>query len=260
MAKTILVTGATDGIGLETAKRLAGEGHTVLLHGRSASKLEAARAAVGGESETYLADLSRLKDVRALAAEIAGRHDTVDVLINNAGVLKAPEPVTADGLDLRFVVNTLAPYLLTRLLLPRIPAAGRVVNLASAAQAPVDIGALRGERRLADMQAYAQSKLALIVWTRALAAEYPDGPALIAVNPGSLLASKMVREGFGVAGSDIGIGADILVQAALSETFEGRSGAYYDNDSGAFAEPHAGARDTTSAQAIMATLDALLET
>lgn len=87
MTKTILITGATDGIGLLTAKTLAADGHTVLLHGRSDEKLEAAAQEVGGSPETYRADLSDLDEVASLAQEIRARHERLDVLINNAGVL-----------------------------------------------------------------------------------------------------------------------------------------------------------------------------
>ncbi|MHA6345974.1 SDR family NAD(P)-dependent oxidoreductase [Roseivivax sp. CAU 1761] len=251
MPKTILITGATDGIGLLTAKTLASGGHTVLLHGRSAEKLEAAAREVGGGPETFRADLSRLEEVEALAKKILARHDRLDVLINNAGVFKTAQSQTPDGLDTRFVVNTIAPYLLTRRLLPIIPATGRVVNLSSAAQAPVDVAALRGERGLDHMGAYAQSKLAITIWTREMAKDHSDGPAFIAVNPGSLLASKMVKEGFGVAGNDLSIGADILRRAALSDAFADASGRYFDNDSGDFAEPHPGARDAAQVAEVM---------
>jgi len=141
------------------------------------------------------------------------------------------------------VVNLFAPYLLTNLLLPTMPAEGRVVNLSSAAQASVDLDALSGARRLDDMGAYAQSKLGLTMWSRSLAEKLPNGPAIIAVNPGSLLASKMVKEGFGVPGKDLGIGVDILCRAALSPEFADASGAYFDNDIGDFSAPHPDVKD-----------------
>ena len=251
MTRTILITGSTDGIGLLTAKKLAAQGHRVLLHGRNAAKLDAAAAQVNGQTETYLADLSDMASVRQLAADIRKNHDRLDVLINNAGVLKSPDPVLADGTDIRFVVNTFAPYLLTELLLPVMPPEGRVVNLSSAAQAAVNTDAMAGAVRLSDMDAYAQSKLAITIWTREWARRLPDGPAMIAVNPGSLLATNMVKEGFGIAGNDLSIGADILVDAATGARFEGATGQYFDNDSGAFAEPHSAASDPSHASAVM---------
>ena len=258
--KTILITGATDGIGLETAKLLTAQGHTLLLHGRSPAKLAAAAKAMpgGGSIETYVADLSRLDDVEMLAKAVADGHARLDVLINNAGVFKTSDPVTDDGLDVRFVVNTLAPYLLTRRLLPLMDASGRVINLSSAAQAPVDPEALAGRVRLADMPAYAQSKLAITMWSRVMAQELKDGPAVIAVNPGSLLASKMVKQGFGVAGNDLRIGADILTRAALSEDFAGATGRYFDNDSGRFAAPHAHALDARKSADVVRVIEETL--
>ncbi len=258
MTKTILITGSTDGIGLLTAKKLAADGHKVLLHGRSVPKLESAAAAVGGDVESYAADLSDLAAVRQLAEQIRAKHAKLDVLINNAGVLKAPQTVLENGQDIRFVVNTLAPYLLTELLLPILPNDGRVVNLSSAAQAPVNIKALQGNVPLGDMDAYAQSKLAITIWTREWAKLLSDAPVMVAVNPGSLLASKMVKEGFGLAGNDMNIGADILIDAALGERFADASGAYFDNDSGAFADPHAAARDKNHAADVMNTIKGLI--
>ncbi|MBT51872.1 MAG: oxidoreductase [Mameliella sp.] len=262
--KTILITGATDGIGRETARRLATLGHHLLIHGRSTDKLNTTAAELrslqgAGQVETFRADLSRLGDVARLAKEITARHDRLDVLINNAGVLKTDDPVTPDGLDLRFVVNTLAPALLTRRLLPIIPQDGRIVHLSSAAQAPVDLEALAGHRRLDAMPAYAQSKLALTIWSQALADELgPDGPVTVAVNPGSLLATRMVKEGFGVAGNDIGIGADVLTRAALSEEFAQASGQYFDNDSRRFAPPQAEANNPRRIGAIVNAIEALI--
>ena len=257
MTKTILITGATDGIGLLTAKKLATEGHTVLLHGRNEAKLSSAAEQVGGTAQTYCADLSIMAEVEALAAAILAKHDRLDVVINNAGILKTPSAKTEAGRDIRFDVNTIAPYILTRRLLALIPKDGRVVNLSSAAQAPVDVAAMTAFRPMGDMEAYAQSKLAITIWSAEMAKHLPDGPAIIAVNPGSLLASKMVKEGFGVAGSDLSIGAGILIAAALDPKFAQASGQYFDNDNGCFASPHAAANDPSQVAAVV---QALLDT
>ena len=251
MTKTILITGSTDGIGLLTAKKLATGGHIVLLHGRSEAKLAAAAKEIGDNVETYCGDLSSVEEVKALAASILKKHNKLDVLINNAGVLKTPKPVLDNGLDARFMVNTFAPYLLTKLLLPIIPDDGRIVNLSSAAQAPININAMLGKAKLDDMTAYAQSKLAITIWTREWAKEKPQGPVFIAVNPASLLASKMVKEGYGIAGKDMNVGADILIEAALGERFENASGQYFDNDIGQFSDPHPAALDSNHASDVM---------
>lgn len=250
MPKTILLTGATDGIGLATAGRLIAQGHTLLVHGRSAAKLATTVQALKGISssarvERHLADLSQRSQVEAMASAIVRTHRRLDVIINNAGVFKSSAPVTSDGLDLCFVVNTLAPYLLTRRLLPHLNAKSRVVNISSAAQSPVDLRALVGQIRLSDpFTAYAQSKLALTMWSRAMAESVgAAGPAIIALNPGSMLGTKMVRDGFGVAGSDVRIGAEIVASAAVSEAFAEASGKYFDNDTGRFAVPHPDALD-----------------
>jgi NAD(P)-dependent dehydrogenase (short-subunit alcohol dehydrogenase family) len=240
MSKTILITGSTDGIGLETAKMLKEKGHRVILHGRSANKLERAQESLsnGEVVPAYLGDLSDRDQVVELAKAVTADYPELDVLINNAGVLRAPQTRTPGGLDLRFVVNTVAPYLLTQMLLPTLPKTGRVINLSSAAQSPVDLDALFGRVELDERSAYAQSKLAITMWSRHLGLGGGGGHVVVAVNPGSLLASKMVKEAFGTARGELSQGADILSRAALSEEFETASGRYYDNDSGRFADPH----------------------
>ena len=263
MQKTIFLTGATDGIGLVTARKLVEQGYKVLIHGRNAAKLEAvandlSALSGGGSVESYVADLSDMNAVEAMAKAVADKHGQLDVLINNAGVFKTSEPVTEQGMDVRFVVNTLAPYLLTQRLLPQLGNAGRVVNLSSAAQAPVNISAIAGDVRLDDMAAYSQSKLAITMWTKAMADTNPEGPMVVAVNPGSLLASKMVTEGFGVAGNDINIGADILIRAALSDEFAGASGQYFDNDAGRFAPPHPDGLDDGKVAEVVMAIEAVL--
>ena len=256
MQKTILITGSTDGIGLATAKQLISQGHQILLHGRNATKLRAVVEQLNAQYpnaniQSYVSDLSNMQDVKALAKAVTDQHSSLDVLINNAGVFRTPNLITSDGMDVRFAVNTFAPYLLTQLLLPLMSNTSRVINLSSAAQAPVDIDALRGKARLDDMGAYAQSKLAITMWSRVEGlAHAANGPMIVAVNPGSLLGSKMVKEGFGVEGGDLQIGADILCKAALHEDFSAASGQYFDNDAKQFAPPHPDALDDSKAEAI----------
>lgn len=263
MSKTVLITGSTDGIGLETAKTLVAKGHYVLLHGRSPAKLEAAQrllsaTSAGGRVESYVADFSRMSDVETLAKAVADKHAQLDVLINNAGVFNAPEPVSQDGLEIRFAVNTLAPYLLTQRLLPLLGNSGRIINLSSAAQSAVNLKAISGQVSLSEGEAYAQSKLALTMWSRSLALLHAGGPAIIAVNPGSLLASKMVKEAFGIPGKDLQLGADILTRAALEDEFKTASGQYFDNDSGQFASPHPDAMNESKTADLVREIESVL--
>ncbi len=260
--KTILITGATDGIGLLTAKALVSKGHNVLLHGRSKAKLDAALEAIeqatsGQIVKGYLADLSDLNEVKELAQNIKANHQAIDVLINNAGVFKLPNPVTANGFDVRFVVNTIAPYLLTKLLAPMLGKDSRVVNLSSAAQAPVSLEALAGNVAMSDNEAYAQSKLAITMWTKYLAS-IDDKVMYVAVNPASFLGSKMVKDAYGVAGNDMQIGVDILCRAALSDEFANASGKYFDNDNQYFAEPHVAGRDMMRCQDLVEAIERIL--
>ncbi|MEM7327536.1 MAG: SDR family NAD(P)-dependent oxidoreductase [Pseudomonadota bacterium] len=264
MTKTILITGATDGIGLETAKMMAPLGHTLLLHGRSPDKLTAARTAVAtiegaGDIRTYQADLSDLAQVRAMAEALKDDFGSLDALINNAGVFKMSNPLTHDGFDARFIVNVVAPYVLTKALLPLLGSDGRVVNLSSAAQAPVNLQAFLNKQSFGDGEAYAQSKLALTMWSSGMAqALGADGPMIVAVNPASFLGSKMVKEAYGHAGHDLRIGADILTRAALSDEFANASGRYYDNDRKAFADPHPDALDPAKNARVIEAIEQLI--
>lgn len=134
-----------------------------------------------------------------------------------------------------------------------------MINLSSAAQSPVDIEALAGERGLDDSAAYAQSKLAITMWSRQMALEFgDDGPIFIAVNPGSLLGTKMVKEAYGMAGGDIRTGANILCRAALDDEFAAASGQYFDNDSGQFASPHPDAFDPQKSQEMVNVIEKIL--
>lgn len=265
MKKTILLTGATDGIGLLTAKKLLALGHNVLLHGRNGQKLADVAQSLAliperGDIDSYVADLSVLADVEVLASAVSAKYQKIDVLINNAGVFKMSDAINAQGVDARFIVNTIAPFLLTKRLLPLLDKDARVVNLSSAAQSPVDLTALAAKHHLSDNMAYAQSKLALTMWSFELAKQLGHtGPAIIAVNPKSLLATNMVKEAYGIAGSDLSVGADILVRSALSAEFAGATGTYFDNDIAQFSDPHPDALNPQKRQAVLQTIEQFLK-
>ncbi len=264
MEKVILVTGSTDGIGFATAKSLLELGHKVLLHGRDNTKLENSKRELlnfyeNSKIETYLADLSNMTDVVKLANEISRSHNKLDVIINNAGVFALPLGQTSetnDGLDVRFAVNTIAPYLLTMLLLPLLNDKSRVLNVSSAAQASVSPEELFQPSTLSANEIYAKSKLALTMWTAHLAKEHGQkAPAFIAINPKSLLGSKMVKDAFGIDGANVQIGADVLVLAALSDDFSEATGLYYDNDIGHFGLPHEDASNPAKKVALTEALE-----
>ncbi|WP_067866824.1 SDR family NAD(P)-dependent oxidoreductase [Neptuniibacter marinus] len=266
MKKTILITGSTDGIGLETAKLLARKGHNILIHGRNKTKLNKAYEhliplTTSEKLKAYQADLSNMPNVMQLAKTITDNHSTIDVLINNAGIYTTPSPQTDQGLDVRFAVNTLAPYLLTKQIAPLMPETGRVLNLSSAAQAPVVLDALRGSIKIDNAnQAYAQSKLAITMWSFYLAQEHPSNwPSIIAINPGSLLASKMVKNAYGIEGKSLSIGAKVLVKAAVDKDFANASGTYFDNDSNTFSAPHNDALNSEKNKALVQTIETLLK-
>jgi NAD(P)-dependent dehydrogenase (short-subunit alcohol dehydrogenase family) len=186
--RTVLVTGASDGIGAETARVLAASGATIHVTGRSAAKLAPVAEAVG--TAPLVADFSRLDDVRRLADRVGERVETLDVLMNNAGGTFAPKQRTPDGHEPNFQVNHLAPFLLTNLLRPKLAAAGSslVVNTSS-------VGNLAGRivlddldyehRRALELRAYGTGKLMNILFTRGIAQRWAaDGIVSVAVHPG----------------------------------------------------------------------------
>ncbi len=243
MTKTILLTGATDGIGLETAKALAAMGHNLLLHARDKTKAEYVKTMLlsinsNAKIDLYLADLSELDQVKLMAKDILNSEQKLDAIINNAGVLVSNKGLSTNGMDIRFMVNTIAPYVLTKLLLPVLNTHARIVNLSSAAQMPLNWDAFENGGELEAHSAYAQSKLSLTMWSMELAQELGANYVVVAVNPKSLLGSKMVKEAYGQQGFNLEIGADILCRAALAEEFAASSGKYFDNDVERFTNPH----------------------
>ncbi len=176
--KIVLITGSTDGIGKETALQLAQLGATVIVHGRSAERCQAAcddiRQATGNPNVDFVvADLSSQRQVRQMAAEVLARTDRLHVLINNAGVIVLKRQLTVDGLETTFAVNHLAPFLLTNLLLDRLKssAPARIINVSSTVHydAPLKFDNLQSEKNYNGINAYKQSKLGNVLFTFELA-------------------------------------------------------------------------------------------
>jgi len=245
--KTVLVTGATDGLGRHVATELAAKGATVLVHGRNQERLEAILEDVReqeyeGEARSYLADLSSLAAVRELAERILTEEGRLDVLVNNAGIASGKRRVSEDGVELTFAVNYLSHFLLAELLMPllRNSAPARIVNVASAGQSPINFSDPMLEREYDTMRAYSQSKLAQIMFTFDLAErESNTGVTANALHPASLMDTKMVRESFGYTMSTVEEGAEAVVRLVVSPEVEGVTGAYFDGTSEARANRQA---------------------
>lgn len=246
---TILITGSTDGIGKLTAIKFAQEGYQVLLHGRKSEKLQHTISEIKTLTKNdnifgYISDLSDFDSIDKMTNEIIKSHSKIDVLINNAGVYKGSVQVNERCLDMRFAVNYFAPFLLTNGLiqvLEKSPSP-RVINLSSAAQASVSFKVLNGIERVSAQNAYAQSKLALTMWSFYFAKQHSKINT-IAVNPGSLLNTKMVKEAFGQHWSSADKGVEILYDLAISKKYNDCSGKYFDNDKGSFNNAHSDAYD-----------------
>jgi NAD(P)-dependent dehydrogenase (short-subunit alcohol dehydrogenase family) len=239
---TVLVTGATGGIGRELVTSLAGTGSRLILHGRSADRVaETVRAvSVGGvEPRGLVADLSSLGETARLA-EDALAAGSIDLLVNNAGVGfgkdRALRETSSDGFELRFAVNYLAPVLLTRKLLARGLPTRAVVNVASAGQAPLDLDDLQSTHHYDGVQAYRRSKLALICFTLDLAAETKI--AVNALHPGTFLDTGMVRQSGIRPLGPASHGADSILRL-MERSLDGISGRYFDQMEPAPPDPQA---------------------
>ena len=255
--RTVMVTGATDGLGLETARELACRGARVILHGRNAGRAEAARREIRASSgndevEVVLADFASLHQVRMLADEVRGLTDGLHVLVNNAGVYQERRHVTEDGLETTFQVNYLAPFLLTNLLLDLLLAGApsRVVVVSSAVhqRAPVDLDDLQGERRYDGYSAYGLSKLGNLLFTYELAERLRgSGVTVNSLHPGAV-ATKLLRAGFrssgGLSPRD---GAQTAVYLAASPEVEGVTGKYFVDKRVASSSPASHSRELRAA-------------
>jgi NAD(P)-dependent dehydrogenase (short-subunit alcohol dehydrogenase family) len=235
--KTVLITGSTDGVGRLVARRLASQGARILVHGRDryrGKRVVDQIQAVGAGSAIFLpADFSSLAEVGRLAKVVAQTGNRLDVLINNAGIgsggATGKRETSRDGYELRFAVNYLAGFLLTRLLLPLMLASkpARIVNVSSLGQHPIDFDDVMLTRAYTGGRAYAQSKLAQIMFTFDLARELD--PATVTANclhPATYMATTMVQQSGVTPISTVDEGAEAIVNLAISDELDGHSGEF----------------------------------
>jgi retinol dehydrogenase-14 len=259
VSKTVVITGATNGLGLESAQQVAAEGHRLVLVGRKPAKLESAaekvRSAGAADVETVVADYESFASVREAAAEIRRTCPRIDVLVNNAGTVYASRTLTRDGVEATFQVNHLSGFLLTELLKDVLVASApaRIVNTSSMGhlQGTMDFDDLGFEKGYQIMRAYGRSKLANVLHARSLAAELSDtGVTANALHPGAVAtdiwsgAPWFARPVLAVAKRFMrkpAEGGAAITYLALSPEVEGRSGGYYDDDT--LEEPSEIARD-----------------
>ena len=228
--RVVLVTGSTGGLGQEVARRLASGGAHVIVHGRNRERGMALVREIEqegrGSARFYAADFASFDQVRELAEAILQDYDRLDVLVNNAGFGSAPDErlVSEDGLEYRFQVNYLSPYLLTRRLLPRLlaTAPSRIVNVSSLAQTPIDFDDVMIERGFSGGRAYAQSKLAQVMFTFDLAEELAGkGVMVSSLHPATYMPTGMVARAGVAPRATIDEGADAVMQLIESDEIEG---------------------------------------
>jgi len=234
--RVILVTGATDGIGRETALELLRRGARVLVHGRNAEKASKVVKDLSHESGSSAlspvsADLSSMAEVRRLAKDIEGQTDRLDVLINNAGVFAHERKLTVDGFETTFAVNHLAPFLLTHLLLPKLQQStqGRIVTVSSIAHSRgrIDFDDLKSERYFHGYTAYAASKLANVLFAYEMARRLAGSRVTSnALHPG-VITTKLLKSGFGMGGASVQQGAATSVKLAIDPALATTTGKYF---------------------------------
>jgi NAD(P)-dependent dehydrogenase (short-subunit alcohol dehydrogenase family) len=237
---TILITGATDGLGRGVAERLAGQGARLHLHGRDPAKLAATADALRGGGaariHTHVADFSSLDQVRRLADEVSADTDQLHVLISNAGIGSGKPELTTrqesrDGYELRFAVNYLAGFLLIQRLLGllRRSAPARIVNVASIGQAPLDFDNVMLKRDYNGSRAYGQSKLAQITNGMDLAKRLAADRVMVnSLHPATYMPTKIVLQQVGHSIDSLETGIDATVRLAVSPELEGVTGRFFD--------------------------------
>ena len=229
-----LVTGSTSGLGRELALRLGSMGMHVIVHGRNRERgmevVEAIERQGLGSARFYGADLASFEQVREFGEAVLRDYDRLDVLINNAGIASAPngQALSEDGHELIFQVNHLSHFLLTRMLLPRLleSAPSRLVNVSSGAQTPIDFDDVMLENGFSGGRAYAQSKLAQVLFTFDLAEELAGSGVIVnTLHPATYMDTPMVTRGGGTPRTTVDEGADAVMQLVTSPDIG--SGGYF---------------------------------
>ncbi|MFD4878935.1 SDR family NAD(P)-dependent oxidoreductase [Streptomyces sp. NPDC058420] len=231
--KTILITGATDGLGRGIAEELARQGHTLLLHGRNRPRLDAVAATLDTTVRTYLADLASLGEVRYLTEQLLRTEDRIDVLIANAGIGGGPHQESVDGHELHFAVNYLSHFLLVTGLLDRLRASApaRIVFVSSLSQEPIDFDDVMLTHRYGSVRAYSQSKLAQIALGLRLAGQLdPAEVTVTSLHPATLMPTKMVVEGGAMPLDSLERGVAATTRLAADPELEGVTGVFYDRE------------------------------
>ncbi|CUU19491.1 NAD(P)-dependent dehydrogenase (short-subunit alcohol dehydrogenase family) [Bradyrhizobium sp. JR7.2] len=248
--KTVLITGSTDGVGRYVARRLAEAGARVLLHGRDAVRAKALIDQIvqaGHAAPTfYQADLSSMSGTRELAAAVLRDHQRLDVFVSNAGIGSQNDgpqrQESPDGYELRFAVNYLSGFLLAHLLLPLLTSAApsRVVNVASLGQHPIDFDDVMISRGYSGSRAYAQSKLAQIMFTIDFAEELKRmGITVNALHPATYMNTTMVRAGGITPISTVEQGGAAILHLVEGDDVAGKSGMFFNGMNETRANPQA---------------------
>lgn len=234
--RTIVITGATSGLGRELARELSAAPGRLLLHGRDQHKLDLLRSELSGSVaviEDVTADLAEQGQVHELADTIAEMTDHLTVLVNNAGIGKGANDVrelSPDGYELRLAVNHLAPFALNMRLLPLLQAGSgsRIVNVASGAQEPIDREDLHLQHRYSGSRAYAQSKAAMITSGFLLAERLPAEKVTVnSLHPATLMPTRMVHEGYGYTVDDLATGVAATRRLIEGDDVAAVTGAYF---------------------------------
>ncbi|MFW9947369.1 MAG: SDR family NAD(P)-dependent oxidoreductase [Candidatus Odinarchaeota archaeon] len=236
--KIILITGSTDGIGYQTAIELVKSGYHVIVHGRNQEKAELTMQRIEkitnkNNISSVFADLNSFNEIKEMASEIFDCFNKLDVLINNAGVYKSKRQTNQEGLEETFVINYIAPFLLTNLLIDLLKKAesSRIVNVVSRVQSNhLNFNDLQFEKGYSGVKAYARSKTALILFTYLLADKlYNTGITVNCLHPG-VINTKLLRSAYGSGGASLLDGAQTLIFAALAPEIKNVSGKYFVNN------------------------------